>query len=94
MIRMSVDSYGGGLPPLDKARQVLARRLCSNVRRLYGRPAGRNPIEEKGLILARDCLTGHFESSGCQFEFQVSRVGGDDYADIEVTRPGKACSDE
>ena len=56
--------------------------------------AGRNHIEKKGLTLARDYIAGQLESLGYQVEFQVYQIAGEDYANIEVTRLGKAYPDE
>ena len=94
MVRMPGDSYKAALPPLDETGQAVARRLESHVRTLCSHPAGRNHIEKKGLTLARDYIAGQLESSGYQVEFQVYQIAGDDYANIEVTRLGKAYPDE
>jgi len=89
MVRMPGESYQAALPPLDEAGLAVARRLESHVRTLCAHPAGRNYIEKKGLALARDYIAGQLEASGYQVEFQQYRIDGEDYANIEVTRPGK-----
>lgn len=94
MVRMPGVSYNAALPPLDDADQAVARRLESHVRTLCSHPAGRNYIEKKGLALARDYIAGQFRSSGYQVEFQVYQIAGEDYANIEVIRPGEAYPDE
>lgn len=94
MIRMPGDSYKAALPPLDEAGLAAAQQLESHVRTLCSYPAGRNYIEKKGLALATDYIAGQFESSGYQVEFQVYQIAGEDYANIEVSRLGKAYPDE
>ena len=94
MIRMPGDSYKAALAPLDETGQAVARRLESHVRALCSHPAGRNHIEKKGLALARDYIAAQLESSGYQVEFRVYQVAGEDYANIEVTRPGTVYPDD
>ncbi|MDH3386994.1 MAG: M20/M25/M40 family metallo-hydrolase [Gammaproteobacteria bacterium] len=94
MVRMPGDSYKAELSPLDEAGRALARQLESHVRTLCSHPAGRNYIEKKGLALARDYIAGQLASSGYQVEFQVYRIAGEEYANIEVTRLGEVYPDE
>ncbi len=94
MTRMPGDSYRAELPPLDEAGQGVARQLETRVRMLCRHPAGRNYIEKEGLALARDYIAGQLEASGYQVEFQVFQIDGEDYANIEVTRPGVVYPDE
>ena len=94
MVTMPDDSYKDAIPPLDKAGHEVARRLEHHVRALCSHPAGRNYIEKKGLAAARDYIAGQFESSGYQVKFQRYQIAGEDFANIEVTRPGDTYPDE
>lgn len=94
MIRMPGESYKDALLPLDAAGQAVARKLENHVRTLCSHPTGRNYIEKKGLILARNYIAGQLESSGYQVGFQVYQIDGEDYANIEVTRLGEVYPDE
>lgn len=94
MVRMPGESYKAALPPLDDAGQQVARRLEGHVAALCSHPAGRNYIEKQGLALARDYIAGQLSSSGYQVEFQNYQMDGEDFANIEVVRPGNTHPDE
>ena len=94
MIAMPGHSYEGALPELDDADHDMARRFESHVSALCRNPAGRNFIEKQGLASAKKYITGQFEASGYQVEFQEYQLSGDVVANIEVTHGGTTYPDE
>ncbi|MDH3220993.1 MAG: M20/M25/M40 family metallo-hydrolase [Gammaproteobacteria bacterium] len=94
MIKMPGESFRGALPPLDEGGRELALKLERHVETLCINPAGRHYLEKKGLAAARDYIAAQFEASGYAVGFQSYEFGGDDYANIEVTRAGNRLVDE
>ena len=94
MVYMPGRSFRGELPGLDADGADMARRLEAHVAALCSHPAGRNHLEKQGLAAARDYIKAGFEKSGYEVRLVEYDIGGDIFANLEVTRPGGARADE